>query len=241
MNNKAKDLLSLRGKLAALCADVPDHVFLADGKAQHDFVEWLKSFSSRAQQILNPPQAVAVTERDMLKAFGGFKNAQRVVDWCHEKKITLPHNQHWWFLGNQEPGNPKCRTARIEGFDGNNSHPDATVGHPRITNGIDVYIERADGSTLLGHRDWLIWQRRPRVASDKTKGVGTSGSSMPALGQKELAVAAKLVALGDLSYLAERYQAACQKPLAVKLTGDKEADIANVGRAVSEYLDALAL
>ncbi len=147
MNPTEQAIKELKSKVLAL---------LGDPLSDRQFVDWLATYAARGQKILNPPQLGFKDEsqrRSVLSDIGQFHSSQAVVDWAHSKHLTLPHNQNWWWC------NPDNRTGRILGFDGNPEHPDQSFGIPRITNGIDVWIERMDGTLFKGHRDWLKLDR----------------------------------------------------------------------------------
>lgn len=100
-----------------------------------------------SNSVARKPKATKV-----IKEIHGFGVQQRVVDWCHKHKITLPKKELWWWLDKGD-----TNTGYIKGLL-------MSRGYPRITNGIDVWIERPDGTLFKGHKDWLKWDRRP---SDK--------------------------------------------------------------------------
>ena len=136
--NLSDSILKVKARLGSL---------LCDDLSEADFVDKLSRLAGESETILrsfqsNNKQRIEVG-RD-----------QSVIDWVHSKGITLPQNQVWWWC------NPDNRTGRIVGFDGNPLHPDQSFGIPRITNGIDVYIERMDGTLFLGHKDWLKLDRK---------------------------------------------------------------------------------
>lgn len=133
------------------------------------FVAWLYSYAMRGQEILAPKQQPGL-ESDIRKEYNRFGtgvSGQRVVEWAHKHNIILPQGQHWWFIRERQAEYTKGeaknsdllqnppRTGCIQGIPN-------SEGIPRITNGIDVYIERPDGTLLLGHRDNLKWDHKPK-------------------------------------------------------------------------------
>lgn len=125
-----------------------------------EFVEWMKSYVVRAQEVLHPTSATITEEqrKTILRNMKQFQLDQRVVDWSAKNKVLLAHNEYWWWLNDDE------RPAHFHGL------PE-TRGIPRITNGIDVWSELFSGKLFKGHRDNLVYERRSRKA---TNGNGSS-------------------------------------------------------------------
>lgn len=162
---KARQLSELRTKVCGMLSD--------PAIDDMQFVEWLEVYTSRAHEILSPPIAelsLDCPEADIRREYNRFGtgvSGQRVIEWAHSHGITLPKEQHWWFIRERQAEYAKGTakesdllenvptTGYIHGVPNSN-------GYPRITNGIDVYIERFDGSLFLGHRDWLRWDRRAK-------------------------------------------------------------------------------
>lgn len=114
-----------------------------------DFVFWLAAYSKQADEALRGPvEHIQPSRRDLVAELSRFASDQKAIEWAHQQKITLAKGQFWWWL------NPDNRTGKIVGLEN-------SAGYPRITNGIDVWIERFDGSIFLGHRDWLKYDKRP--------------------------------------------------------------------------------
>lgn len=90
--------------------------------------------------------------------------------------VTLPRHQHWWPVINQRIGEVNA-LANLRGF-------------PRITNGIEVYIETEVGDLLLVHREWFVYDKGGQVPRTQSEGVAQSLSSE----EKKLAQVKKLLA-----------------------------------------------
>jgi hypothetical protein len=142
---------TLRHHLAALCTqriDTPSE--------RMDFTRELHRLSAQAAVLIAPKNhgLSDIQRRDLLSDLSRFQSDQKVVDWAHSKSIVLSKGVFWWWCG-REPN----RVAHINGLGESNG---ATLeGFPRITNGIDVWMERPDGTVFLGHRDSLVWHRLP--------------------------------------------------------------------------------
>lgn len=99
-----------------------------------------------------------VPERDIRRELSRFGTDQAVVDFAQKHHLILPQGEFWYTM------NHKGRTAWIDGLE----QSVRCHGIPRITNGITCYIELGDGSLVLGHRDWLKYDRRKAdLAKDK--------------------------------------------------------------------------
>jgi hypothetical protein len=113
-----------------------------------DFIYALKRLSGKASMM--DVEDVKVPERDIRTCFSGLGTRQAVIDFCALHHITLPKNEYWYCI------NANGRTAWIEGLEASKR----AHGIPRITNGVVVWMELADGTLFLGHRDWLKYDRR---------------------------------------------------------------------------------
>ena len=85
-----------------------------------------------------------------------FTRDQRVVDFAHAHKLTLGRKRQWYWCSNQENKDGSPRWGNIVGLP-------TTHGIPRITNGVDVWIELTSGELFLGHQDWWQGERREGV------------------------------------------------------------------------------
>lgn len=129
-----------------------------------------------------------INAKDSIKPHG-YGQSLDVVQWCNEHKILLKKGDIWWWLVRPESSakipkvdktltgskleraikarelalrripEARIRTGYIQGLEAE------TRGYPRITNGIDVWIERHDGTLFKGHRQWLVWDKRARDLS----------------------------------------------------------------------------
>src|ERR1035438_9505300 len=86
-----------------------------------------------------------------------FTRDQRVVDFCHAHKLTLGRKRQWYWCSNQENKDGTPKWGQVNGLP-------TTRGIPRITNGVDVWIELASGELFLGHQDWWQGERREGVS-----------------------------------------------------------------------------
>jgi len=211
---KEQDYNDLRLKVAKL---------LEEPLQPADFIGWLSRYAARGNDLLHGVSEQAVSEpqrRDMLKDLARFQSDQTVVDWANEHKILLDKGVFWWWL------NPDEKTAKINGLDN-------SQGIPRITNGIDVWIERGDGSVFKGHRDWLKYDRR-KATNLKDNASRPQSESKPKLAARHVQVAQQIVASGNLSLLKDRYEQVVGKPLTIGLT------VEEVSGAMAEYLEKLS-
>jgi len=110
---------------------------------------WLRTYAQRAQDLRSERSEPSCSPAGASHEEQTWASSQAVVDWCHKQQLTLDKHSYWWTL----PSEP---TGHIRGLD--NSH-----GTARITNGIDVWIERADGSLFKGHLAWFIKDKKPRA------------------------------------------------------------------------------
>src|ERR1041385_5030929 len=85
--------------------------------------------------------------RDVRASLRRFSTSTEVIRFCDKHKITLPHNEFWYLCNLDE------RFAVINGLE--NSR-----GIPRISNGVEVWIERPDRTLFKGHRAWLRYDKR---------------------------------------------------------------------------------
>jgi hypothetical protein len=170
--SKQTDMQELRMKVSGLASL---------GLSDHEYLGWLESYVSRAHEILRPSETPAVDNEGMrqtiLREYTQFGSDQAALDWAHRNKISLSKGPWWWL-------NPDNRTGNIIGLEG--SH-----GIPRITNGIDVWIERGDGSTFLGHRDWLKYDRRKADLTKDSSAKPTKEFRLNPLDELLLELAAK--------------------------------------------------
>ena len=85
-----------------------------------------------------------------------FSRDQRVVDFAHAHKLTLGRKRQWFWCSNQAYKDGSPLWGNIVGLP-------TTHGIPRITNGVDVWIELPSGELFLGHQDWWQGERREGV------------------------------------------------------------------------------
>jgi len=212
--NATQKLIALHAKLRATL----DTVTPGDGV----LIEWLALYHKQAQDIAHPRTDAIPAEaaqRDILKELSRFTSDQKVVDWAHAQRITLPRGQFWWWL------NPDNRTAFIKGVPNSN-------GIPRITNGIDVYIERADGTLMLGHHDWLKYNRKPRTDNSTGKPTQTHIST------RDTDLARKIVTTKAYDLFNTKYAACVGKPCTFKPNGNADKDVERLAPFVAEYFQA---
>jgi len=118
-----------------------------------DFARWLSAYAARANELVHSGKAGPsgnreAQRRDLLADLSRFQSDQLCIDWAHKHKLVLRDGVFYWWL------NPENRVATLHALEG------TTRGIPRITNGIDVWLELPDGRPFLGHRDNLKWERR---------------------------------------------------------------------------------
>jgi len=210
------------------------------------FVEWLQKFADRGNAILHPPQKPSdAFNRDIRREFSRFQTDQEAINWAHYKKITLPKGQFWWWF------NPECRTGRIVGFDietqvETTKIVDRSFGIPRITNGIDVWIERFDGTIFLGHRDWLIMDRRTKDEDrydengnlkPREKKPGKRDKALNEPSAEHIRLATKIVSEKMLGSFAEKYTSVTKKEFPTISILSAEV----VAPYVKEWLDTIAV
>lgn len=186
-------LSELKSKVRAL---------LDSPSTDREFVDWLGAYAKHAKELLdgNSHQQNGLSEiqrRDLISSLSRFNSDQKAIDWAHEHKITLGKGVFWWWL------NPDNRTGKIVGLDN-------SAGYPRITNGIDVWIERFDGSIFLGHRDWLKYDRRVNPASlpDLEKVKGKDSPVLKAC-PKYLDLAKDMIKNNRVLAFVDKYQSTC--------------------------------
>ena len=139
-----RSVFELRAKVECLCQKVDLPV------DNGEFLNWLVTYSKQAQMLLHPDRGEEkMDSKTIRKELKQFQISQKVVDFAHKHKIILRKGDHYWWLSDD-------RTGYIQGLE------DQTRGWPRITNGIDVWIELPDGEVFMGHRDWLKYDRRPK-------------------------------------------------------------------------------
>ena len=147
----------LRSKVAALCNNI--------AFSDHEFVDWLTTYAKRGDEILNPPDddsmPVPLSE-DAMRRFRRFANDQKVTDFCLKHKLQLPHGSFWWYLSDERPGH-------VWGLEARSDAALASRGIARLTDGIQIWIERPDGSLFLGHRQWWRKDRKPSSNAAKAK------------------------------------------------------------------------
>jgi len=103
---------------------------------------------------------------DSVKAWREFTNDQRVVEFCEQKKLTLHKGRQWYWCTNQRRPDGSLKYGAIIGLEHKR-------GVPRITNGVDVWIELEDGEMFLGHRDW--WKGEKLMGTNNRIGNRASG------------------------------------------------------------------
>ncbi len=121
------------------------------------FCRWMMDYGHQASQILTPPSTDAdetpEPDYDCFRNFRRFANSQQVVDFCHKHKLTLAHNSFWWWLSSDQPGH-------LTGIVANGD--EVIRGIPRITDGIQMWVERPDGQLSLVHREW--WRKDKKLS-----------------------------------------------------------------------------
>lgn len=140
MNAKTESqLLDLVSKVKQLCLATQEGSILLP-----DFVSWLTTYLQRANDLiqLRPTSDDAQQQETAERDWHIWCSGQNVVDFCEAHKLVLDKHNYWWWLATQPIGH-------IRGLD-------KSQGKAVITNGIDVWIERADGSLFKGHLDWFI-------------------------------------------------------------------------------------
>lgn len=144
----------LRSKVLALCNNT--------AFSDVEFVEWLTTYAKRGDDILNPPDNAveSAPTADALRSFRRFANNQRVTDFCLKHNLQLKHGSFWWYLSDERPGH-------VWGLEARSDEAMASRGIARLTDGIQLWIERADGSLFLGHREW--WRKDRKQSGNAAK------------------------------------------------------------------------
>jgi hypothetical protein len=196
---------------------------VASLSAEDDSTSYARSLvalAKRAQLLLNPPASPTVETRDAIQHFRRFASDQRAIDWAHQQKITLAKGICWWWIGRDD------RQAHINGLEADDGA--TLVGFPRITNGIDVWMERADGTIFLGHRDSLVWHKLPRQSKDQS-----AEHCAVDVKTEYIKLAKKLLAQKETDGLARfrrNYALLMQKPLTFS-------SVTNLGMHIQLYMD----
>jgi len=156
----------------------------------HTFVGWLEVYSARAKSIISPKDSdrTEAQRRDLLADLSRFQSDQACVEWANTHGVLLHDKTFYWWL------NPEGRIAKIVGIE------DTTRGIPRITNGIDVWMELHDGRIFKGHRDNLVYERRnATLAAKPEKAVKPKRNAF-------YETAEKMLANGALETFKSRYE-----------------------------------
>lgn len=185
-----------------------------------DFVGWLEAFAERGREILHPQDHAPQTEvqrRDLLRSLSRFQCDQKTIDFAHANKITLGKGVFWWYIGDE-------RTGYIHGLE------DESRGHPMITNGIDVWIVKLNGELFKGHRDWLVYDRRPKDAPRKGKSLAKPTSKPTAA---NLVTAQAILDAGTYEGFAAKFKDTCHEDLPTAV------NVELLATYVARYLNAV--
>ncbi len=130
--------------------------------AGEDFLKRLIKVASEANRMLRKDEASQLlnqTQQEQAnRDWTNFTSSQGVVDFCQAKNLTLPHKQGWWMV-------PKQPFGTISGLEKSTK----ATGHARITNGIDIWLECADGTLFKGHRDWFVAHKAEKETKEQVK------------------------------------------------------------------------
>jgi hypothetical protein len=136
---------------------------IRDSRSAAETLRWLVTYGQRAQELLCPtPKATGSADdqnTDFLKSMRRFANCQRVVDFCEKHKLVLPHGEFWWWLSTDRPGH-------LQGFQ-TDADGHTVRGIARITNGIELWIERDNATLFKCHREWWRYDRKPSQSAPK--------------------------------------------------------------------------
>lgn len=194
--------------------------------------DWLHCVGQLCEDVKHVRLAIGIgTVKQSRKAapnplVHGFGQSVQVVEFANKHKILLNPKEMWWML---EQG---MRTGYIHGLE--NSR-----GIPKITNGIDVWIERADGTIFKGHRDWLKWDRKPREPRE-TSATGTSASVAAShrVAARYLEHAKAILVKDGVDTFAEKYYAVTGQR-AVLMLDTPEESVASIASALQTYMDTV--
>jgi hypothetical protein len=142
-----------------LRASLDEVVLAASGKeasALHALHKELGLFQRRIHAVLHPVLPLNETQEDTVKRqWAEFTRDTQVIEFCERKKLLPSKGRMWFWVTEQREGEiiglPTCR------------------GTPRITNGVEVWIEKSDGSLFLGHQDWFQGDSRMGVEAPRRK------------------------------------------------------------------------
>jgi len=164
MNASIRDL---RQKLQCdLCAlrDRLSSTLVTECVSDEGFATLLDSYAQRVKEIIaqDPAQKVnghrhiglaSNAQRSTAqREWQEFTNDQRVVDFCEQQRLTLAKGRLWWWCANQRRKDGTPRYGEIRALPGSR-------GVCRISNGVDVWIEKEDGTLYLGHVAWFKGDR----------------------------------------------------------------------------------
>ena len=117
---------------------------------------WCGLWQRRAYEILNPTQVASTDDQQRTARinWAEFTRDTNVIEFCEKHQIILAKGRQWYWCTKQTRADGTPRWGAIIGLE------KGTRGVARITNGVDVWIEREDGSLFLGHQDWFKGERR---------------------------------------------------------------------------------
>lgn len=120
---------------------------------------WLGTYQRRIHDITHPAKSLTEDQAACAaRQWKEFTNDQRVVDFCEAKRLTLTRGRQWYWCSKQTNKDGTPRLGEVIGLPGSR-------GTPRITDGVNVWIELLDGTMFLGHQDWFKGDRRVGVAT----------------------------------------------------------------------------
>lgn len=199
---------------------------LAEPMDAREFCQELQRYAKQGQVLLAPAVAEVFDEMTQRRDEQAFSNPQMVVEWCHKHKVVLKAKMSHWFM------NLEKKVGYINGLE------KESVGIPRVTNGIDVWIERADGTIFVGHRDWLIYYKVQKDrAADGTRPTKSAAKPTRMPTPKALSTAIRIVNSGDLSLLKAKFEQLFGEPFTFVLNGNKQQDITQVAHLVDRVVE----
>jgi|ERR1043165_4725375 hypothetical protein len=127
------------------------------------------TWQQRIHYVLNPPQTANADQvADANRSNKQFTLDQRVVDFCHSKKIVLNPKEQWYWCRDQHHKDGSPAYGHITGIEARNGEP-RLRGVARITDGVLIWVEREDGTMFQGHRDWFKVERKVEVNGERAR------------------------------------------------------------------------
>lgn len=153
------DLQPLCRSIKSLCDDASNAAI-----SPQDFNHRLWKAAESVRALVYPPHEPGEREqRDTQRSLLSWARDMRVQDFVQQHKVHIDRKTQWrWIDATDAEG--QTLIGKVDGLGPNSKFR----GVPRITNGILVAIECADGDIRMGHYDWFVLDAKTREHKQTT-------------------------------------------------------------------------